>query len=54
MISMLDEDKLQEFFERVADKYTGCEICEILELTEWDVIEAFRELLIEKKESFEV
>lgn len=51
---MLDEDKLEEFLNRIADKYTTEEIVEILQLSEWDILEMFRERVIEKEEKFEV
>lgn len=51
---MIDEDRLQEFLDKIADKYTATEICEILGLTEWDLLEQFREFVMEKKDSFEL
>lgn len=51
---MLDEDRVDELLKAIADKYTAPEIVEILGLTEWDILEMFREQVLEKEEDFEV
>lgn len=43
----VDREIFEEFKKRLADRYTGPELCELLELTEWDVIEQFEEKILE-------
>lgn len=43
----IDDTVFEEFKKHLADKYTATELCELLELTEWDIIEAFQERVIE-------
>lgn len=55
MINMsIDSERLEEFLLALADKYTGIEIVEILELSEWDIIEAFRDQIVEARKRFEL
>lgn len=51
---MIDNELLENFLNKIADKYTAEEVCEILELDVWDILENFREKIMEKKESFEL
>jgi hypothetical protein len=44
---MIDEDIFQEFKLRLADRYTAEELCELLNLDVWDIIEAFSEKILE-------
>lgn len=41
----IDEDTFEEYLCELADRYTAEELCELLELNVWDVIEAFRDNL---------
>ena len=51
---MTDQDRLSEYLERLADKYTCAELVDILEdaglITIWDILAAFEEQLMEGKE----
>lgn len=49
---MLDEDRVDELLKAIADKYTAEEVCEILGLDVWDILEMFREQVLEKEEEF--
>jgi hypothetical protein len=44
---MLDDDLADDFLKLIADRYTPDEIVELLGLTEWDIIEAFRDKILE-------
>lgn len=44
---MLDEDYTDEFLARIADKYTAEELVEVLGLDVWQIIEMFRERVLE-------
>ena len=54
----LDRERLEEWLEQVALKYTAAELVEVLEdlgfVGVWEVISAFEEQLIEAKEKLEV
>lgn len=54
----VDGELLDDFFERVADKWSAAELVELLEdagvVTVWSVIAAFSEQLIEVKEKLEL
>jgi len=54
----LDRQALEEFFERIADKFTASELVMILEdaglLDVWTIISLLEEELIEAKEILEV
>lgn len=54
----VDRELLEEFLERIADKFTAAELIELLEdagiLTVWDVIAVFEDELIEAREKLEV
>lgn len=45
----MDFELIEEFKKELADKYTGEELCELLQLDVWDIIEAFQEKVIELK-----
>lgn len=45
----IDTELFQEFKEQLADRYTAEELCELLQLDVWDVIEAFEEKILELK-----
>jgi hypothetical protein len=50
MINMsIDVELLDEFKKELADRYTAEELCELLELDVWDVIEMFEEKIVELK-----
>lgn len=51
---MIDRERVDDFLALIADKYTAVEVVEILELDVWDVLEMFREELLEKQERFEI
>lgn len=52
---MLDDERVEDWLARLADKYTAIELCELLELTEWDIIEMFRDKILEaQKGTFEL
>jgi DNA-binding transcriptional ArsR family regulator len=51
---MLDTERVDELLKAISDKYTAVEIVEILGLTEWDILEMFREQVLEKEEEFEL
>lgn len=51
---MIDRERLDEYLALIADKYTAAEIAEILELDVWDILEMFRDELMEKYERFEI
>ena len=57
-MTMMDRELLQEFLEKVADKYTGSELVELLEdagvVDIWDVIAALEEYIVEGKNYLEV
>lgn len=46
---MLDDELVEEYLASLADKYEAAELCELLELDVWDIIEMFRERCIELK-----
>lgn len=46
---MIDNDRVEVWLALLADKYSAVEIVELLELTEWDVIEAFRDKILESQ-----
>lgn len=45
----VDREVLEEFKESLADKYTAEELCELLQLDVWDIIEAFEEKILNLK-----
>lgn len=45
----MDREVLEEFKAQLADKYTAEELCELLELDVWDIIEMFEEKIVELK-----
>lgn len=53
----IDRETLREFLEHLADRFTACELVEILEdmelITVYDILGAFEEQLIEAKERLE-
>lgn len=44
---MVDRDLRDEYFNQLADRYTAAELVEEMELDVWDVIEEFREELLD-------
>lgn len=46
---MIDRDEIEEFFDRVCDRFTGDELVEILGLTSRDIVEMFRDHILEEK-----
>lgn len=44
---VLDDDQIDELMRRVADNYTPYDLLEMLDVGIWDVIERFREEIIE-------
>jgi hypothetical protein len=44
---MLDRELLQDRKAHLADRFTAVELCELLNLTEWDLLEAFEERVME-------
>lgn len=51
---MVDNDLVDDFLALIADKFTASEVCEILELDVWDILEMFRDELLEKHDRFEI
>lgn len=49
----IDDELFEEFLKNLADRYTAVELVELLELTEWDILEAFREKFLELQLSVE-
>lgn len=49
MMSM-DREILEEFKAHLKDKYTAVELCELLNLTEDDLLEMFEDKVMELKE----
>jgi hypothetical protein len=45
----IDRDLLEEYKAELKDRYTAVEICELLQLTEDDLLEAFEDKVIELK-----
>ena len=46
MAFMIDEDRVQEIKDRLADRYTAAEIADLLDLPVEDLIETFWEQII--------
>jgi hypothetical protein len=46
-MTMLDRERLEELKARLKDKYTAVELCELLGLTEDDLLEQFEEQVME-------
>lgn len=44
---LLDREALEEFKDELRDKYTAVELCEMLGLTEDDILEMFEDKVIE-------
>lgn len=49
---MLDDERVDDLLLKISDHYTASEIVEILGLTEWEILEMFRELVIEREQEF--
>ncbi len=45
----MDRDILEEFKLRLKDRHTAAELCELLNLTEDDILDAFEEQVMELK-----
>lgn len=54
----MDRELLEDFLERVADKFTAAELVDLLEdagvITVWDIISFLEETIIENREKLEV
>lgn len=50
---MVDLDRVQTAKDRLCDKYTSAELCELLEVPVEDIVEDYWELILEKGELFE-
>ena len=48
-----DPELVQEAKDRLADRYTSSELCELLEVPVEDIIETYWEQLLDKAELFE-
>lgn len=46
----IDFEMFEEFKLHLADKYTAEELCELLKLDVWDIIEMFPEKIMELKD----
>ena len=46
---MMDREERDEFFNRVCDRFTAEELVEILGLSTWDVVEQFRDYIMQFK-----
>ena len=47
---MLDLELVDDWKNYLADKYTAEELCELLKLDVWDILEAFEERVLELRE----
>lgn len=45
----IDLEILEEFKQELVDKYTPAELVELLDISEWELLEAFQEKVIELK-----
>jgi hypothetical protein len=45
-----DTEALEEFLKQIEDHYTAAELAELLDLSAWDLIESFREEIIDNSE----
>lgn len=43
----INYELFEEFKAQLADRYTATELVELLELTEWDIIEMFQDKVME-------
>lgn len=43
-----NQELIDELMNRLADRYTAEELCDILQLDVWDIIEAFRDLIVDR------
>lgn len=43
----INNELFEEFRKHLADKYTAVELCELLNLSEWDLLEAFIDKVLE-------
>jgi len=46
---MIDREMLEEYKAELRDRFTAVELCEMLELTEDDILEMFEDKVIEYK-----
>lgn len=46
----IDEDILDQYKRHLADRYTAEELCELLDLDVWDIIEMFEDKIMVMKE----
>ena len=49
-----DPELVQEAKDRLADRYTSAELCELLEVPVEDIIETYWEMILDKGELFEM
>lgn len=47
-MTMLDREKLEQLKARLKDRYTAVELCELLGLTEDDLLEMFEDAVMER------
>jgi len=52
MNDMVDTERVQEAKDRLADRYTSAELCELLEVPVEDIIEEYWDTILEKGELF--
>ena len=45
----MDRELLEEFKATLADRYTAEELCELINLDVWDILEMFEDKIIELK-----
>ena len=45
----MDRELLEEYKNQLRDRYTAVELCELLELTEDDILEMFEDKIVELK-----
>ncbi len=46
---MIDREMLEQYKAELRDRYTAVELCEMLELTEDDILEMFEDRVVEFK-----
>lgn len=50
---MLDQDLVEEFLTRLSEHYTAAEIVDLLDIDVWEILETYREQIIEKESIFD-
>jgi len=51
---MIDQERLDEFKRRLADRFTAYELVELLDLDVWSIIELFEEEVIQLYDKDEI